>query len=847
MRFVVSPAWVKLRRVRSNRVPSLLTLAAVLAAGPAAGASPKRKPAASRSRLSAPLAASEPAAEGSDVPALDIAAYFSDGPFKEAQRLVARGDTRSAAALLKRILKARPDAPERPQARYLLGLSLIRLGEYEEAARLFDELATSYPALRDDHLFFRGQALYLWGSYVQAAQALASVDPDGTRGEDARRLRAWALLKATDFEQLVHWLEEIQSKEGRLDPELTFTLARARHRTGDVLGAYRAFREVWREAPTGQLAGPALVQIADLKIGDKPMLSEGERRAIHALEAKLSSGRDSDAAMSQLDRRLEHQPNSRRLRAEIAYVRGRIAQASGRLPAASALYARALDLAPVETAELRARIGLEQGRLAESMGDAQRALASYAVVAERFSDRPEAEDALFHAGEILLSERKYAEAEAKFQALLLKNPVTAYRPRSLWGIGWARFRLGRYDQALEFFGALANMQLPADVDAASHYWLARTEANLGKMEDARRHYRAVISGHPLSHYAALAEDQLAEAIAAGEGAAEPVAGAEKITDDSEKEMTQIREYVRLGLRPRALHAIASLEKKTPGHRASEAVLHEIARIYDELGDNADARRVREECAREYPRSLGDAEFILIAKRAHPLKFEAPIRAAADEFAVSDALLFGLVRTESGFRPEIVSNMSACGLTQLLVPTAQQIAQQIHAGRANRVRLLHDPSFNVRLGAAYLRSLLDRFDGSEPLALAAYNAGPGAVHRWLAHRQRKAEGTGEGSGAAMAPAPDELAEEIPVLETRNFVKNVLARARGYARLYPRRSAKAEPPPTPPKVEVGATIEPADLPPATKGAAVAATGARVLHGRPWMEDEREAQLYAEPSVP
>jgi soluble lytic murein transglycosylase len=780
-----------------------------------------------------------------ELPSLETAAYFSEGPFKTAQRLVAGGETRQAVALLKKLLKDKPDAPERPQARYLLGLSLIQLEEYEEAARLFDELAVSYPLLKDDHLFSRGQALYLWGSYLQAADALANVDPKGPRGEEARRLRAWALLKATDFERLVRWLEGVQKSEEKLDPELVFVLARARHRTGDVLGAYRAFREVWREAPASKLAGPALVYISQLKIGDKPMLSDLERAAVHALEGRLMSGKEVDQTLAQLEKKLERAQESKRLRAEIAYARGRIAEAQGRLIGADAHYERSIQLAPVEMTDLRARVGLEQGRVAERVGQSQKALAAYRTVAERFPDRAESEDALFHAAEILLSDRKYKDAQSEFEALLLKNPVTAYRPRCLWGIGWAHFRLGQYDRAVQFFGSLAKMKLTADVDVASHYWLARTQANIGKAEDARVLYRQVIADHPLSHYAALAEDQLAEAI--DQFAPSKTPEGKPAAGELPKELVQIGEYKRLGLRARALEALVAYEKaeQKANRRMSEATMHAIAHLFDELGQNMEARRVREDCAREYPRSLGDEEFIMVAKRAHPMKYEEPIRSAADEFGISDSLLFGLIRTESGFRPDAISNMDAYGLAQLILPTAQTVAAKIKAGRATKMRLLRDPEFNVRVGAAYIRSLLDRFDGNEPLALAAYNAGPNAVDAWLAHRVRRLEGVGDaGKGVGLLPAPDELAEEIPVPETRSFVKTVLARARGYARLYPR--VKEPEVPASPLVEAGAIAEPADLPSQPKAIAEIAPGARVAEER-WRRDEREAFLYRSPPTP
>src|SRR5688572_15999937 len=259
-----------------------------------------------------------------ELPSLELGAYFPSGPFRTAQRMIAGGSTADGVRLLRRLLKEHPEAEERPQARYLLGLGLIRLGEYEEAARLFDELASSYPVLRDDHLFFRGQALYLWGSYLGAADALSRVDPEGARGEESRRLRAWALLQATDFEHLVRWLESEKEKRP-LESELVYVLARARHRTGDILGAYRALREVWRE-DSHELAGQALAHIANLKIGERWMIGDAERRIILALEPKLKSGKDVDKVLNNLEKRLGRSTD-RKLAAEVSYARGRYAEA----------------------------------------------------------------------------------------------------------------------------------------------------------------------------------------------------------------------------------------------------------------------------------------------------------------------------------------------------------------------------------------------------------------------------------------------------------------------------------------------------------------------------------------
>lgn len=765
---------------------------------------------------------------------IDVEAYFPKGPFRAAQQAIGSGNVEHGVRMLRQALEERPDAKERPQARYLLGLGLMRLGEYEEAAQLFDELASSYPVLADDHLFFRGQALYLWGSYLDAAEVLSRVPADGPRAAEAKRLRAWSLLRATDFSRLVRWLEADQAQR-KLEPELAYVLAEARHRTGDILGAFRGFREVWRE-DDGAFVGLALLQIAKLRIGDRHMLKEEERRVILGLESRLSTRGDADPSLAELDRRLARSTDAK-LRAEVSYARGRYAEARKRFKAAEAHYRDANRIAPAGGVELRARVALALGRVLEWLGKEAEALETYRGIADRFADRPESEDALIAAAEIEVRGRNYEGALHLCEQLLLANPVTAYRRRCLWAVGWAHFRLGQYDRAGQFLGSLERMDLSVEMDGASKYWLARTLATLGKSGEASAMYQDIIRRYPLSYYSALSEDQLTERIDPARGGAES-----KRPEELPAAVLAATEYVRLGLAARAITALVQLERseKSKSGKMREDVYHAIARLYEELRQPLEARRIREECARAYPTSLGDEAFVEAARKAHPLKYEDLIRKYADEFQIPESLLLGLIRTESGFRPNAVSNMNAYGLAQLILPTAQSVASRIRAGRATRDRLLYDPAFNIRLGAAYVRQLLDHFGGSEVLALAAYNAGPAAVDAWLSRRVRALEGV-KGRGVGVQPAPDELAEEIPVEETRKFVKVVLARARGYGRLYAR---PAEVEAAEPVAEIAAAFEPTDLParprrtPAVRGTSVV--------GREYVRSVLES-VYDRPLLP
>ena len=123
-------------------------------------------------------------------------------------------------------------------------------------------------------------------------------------------------------------------------------------------------------------------------------------------------------------------------------------------------------------------------------------------------------------------------------------------------------------------------------------------------------------------------------------------------------------------------------------------------------------------------------------------FGAEIDAAAASNGIDPALLKGLVSQESGFDPNARSGAGALGLTQLMPGTAAGL------GVTNPL----DPVQSLQGGAKYLRQQLDRFGGDEKLALAAYNAGPGAVQKY-------------------GGVP-------PYRETQNYVNSVLSKAAAY---------------------------------------------------------------------
>jgi len=140
----------------------------------------------------------------------------------------------------------------------------------------------------------------------------------------------------------------------------------------------------------------------------------------------------------------------------------------------------------------------------------------------------------------------------------------------------------------------------------------------------------------------------------------------------------------------------------------------------------------------------------------------PTAAEPPDGPVDTSVALGLIRQESSFDIAAISPSGARGLMQLMPFTAQAVAKQIGT-TTTLVSLTADPTHNMRLGTEYLRQMLDRFDNSLPLAIAAYNAGPHRVDQWLVE-----------NGDPRAGPIDMLdwIELIPINETRNYVQRVL---------------------------------------------------------------------------
>jgi soluble lytic murein transglycosylase len=146
----------------------------------------------------------------------------------------------------------------------------------------------------------------------------------------------------------------------------------------------------------------------------------------------------------------------------------------------------------------------------------------------------------------------------------------------------------------------------------------------------------------------------------------------------------------------------------------------------------------------------------------PLRHEDVIRQQAVEKDVDAALIAAVIYSESKFSDQ-TSSAGARGLMQITPDAAREI-ERLSGGTTFKIDDLSDPEINIRYGTFLLHELLDRFDGDQVAALAAYNAGPANVERW------------GGSNLTL--------DEIPFPETRAYVEEVLDQREAYRDKYPR---------------------------------------------------------------
>ncbi len=710
--------------------------------------------------------------------AADLTPLLADGSAGEGKAAFDAGRWGEAAQKLAR-------SPH-PGAAFLRALALLREGRPEEALRAANGLETKLPDIGDRIAFLRAEALEEVGRPQDALAAWAGV-PDGSlRGAEARLARARLAASLGDPDGALVHLAPLVAVSRPADPSRPDFGATALLLSGrlsvakDPAAARRVLLDCWAGHPLAPEALECRNALGKLpEPHDAPPASDDILRRAEAL---LDANRNG-AALELLRPLLKDLPAAAPAEAFACRVRA----AAGRALRKERSYESAIaTLRPVASAcadpEVRVRSLYLLASAASIAGDRDEAVRLYRRLARDFPDHAFADDALFYAADLLARLGRTDEARDALGALVQNHPTGDFRDEARFRLAWLARRAGDGDGAIAQLLALEEERREDPYEQArAAYWRARVLA--GRGEEGRAAARAIwadlVQRYPADYYGLLARARLAGGALGAPALPAPVLLPKAVADaELTWEPGALREdprfragvlLLRLGLVREAADELGAIDPRRLREAAAaspDAVLL-VADLLDRAGDHRAAHGLLRTRARAAFRRPPDGENVRAWKIAYPPAYREDVKRWAPPAGVPIDLVQALMREESALDPRALSPAGAIGLTQLMLPTAQSVARQLRLGKVSRTSLT-DASLNIRLGARYLGELVRRFDGSVALALAAYNAGGGAVSRWLDQRR----------GLEL----DEFVEEIPVEETRGYVKRVLRSYAAYRLLY-----------------------------------------------------------------
>ncbi len=671
------------------------------------------------------------------VPPLVTDRHFAGGDALLAKRAFDRGDYKRARALLAR------EAPSF-EVRLLRALSAYKAKDHAVAGPELLALGAEYAALADRCFLWAGASFEATASLGDAAVAYASVSAGTTSFPAARLALAKVYARTHALEMGAAALQPLL--EGERTParaEALWLLATFQRARGEAGLERESLLRLWAEHPTSAFAAKAAARLprgsftaeVSLRRAESLLALRQPREALAGTRAVLAAGPLSAALACR--------------------AKGLNAHAHLRLRRAVLAQKELLEVVKgCEPSETRAEALWTLARDREGRA----ALALYDRLAGEQPTHPLADDALLAAGVLSLQLGDTPGALERLDRVGARYPTGDAAAEALFAAFWWHRRSGNRDAALAALERLdgAAPGLAGDTHPKVLYWRARLLEETGDAAQAEPLYDAVARAAPGTYYGLLALQRRARGQEeVGAESPEQAAALESLYADPH--FNAGLALHRLGL-PDALRELARVELE---NKPAEARTLLLRVLYD-------AGRKRQVELLSSQGELAGAvtpETAPVWRLAFPDTFRPLVERSATQSQVDPNLLHAVIREESRFRPSVRSSAGALGLAQLMPSTARYVGRQ--AGLTVTERGLLVPHKNLRLASLYLRSLLDTFEGNLVYVTASYNAGPNAVQRWLRERP----------GLEV----DDWVEEIPFLETRQYVKRVLSSYAAYALL------------------------------------------------------------------
>jgi soluble lytic murein transglycosylase len=706
---------------------------------------------------------------------IPVAARPAVEPVQAALReLAARAAKPAGWPMLRQYAESQKAPEQRALAYFALGYREYEAGEYFEAAKDLAQSTDRQFSLADYATYYSAAAALKANDPGQTAEAVRNFSsnfPESSLRLQALELLAQALMDSQKPQEAVQMLTAEPSV--RRHATLSLLLAKAYEEAGDLSQAARAFQEVYFAFPTSASAkdaGEALGNLRSRLGADFPQPSEEIETARAGVLFNASLFKE---ALKDYEALLSSRPASAhagdwqlgRARCLVRLRRDREA-------------ADALSVSFANPALNAGRLALLVEVYARE-DNSTAALAALSQIQAIDAHSTSYESALYSVGNLDFRLGNWQDAGRQYQTLLESFPQGSHTQDASWRLIWCDYLAGAHDQARQAFLDYLSHYARSSHTPAALYWLGRLEEEQGDISDAEALYALLQNRFTHSFYAeqaSLRERKLPADRPAGvpspgstvwEVAREipprdpsPILScSSNVPADSLQAALALQALSLDGLAAQYLRALLAARPEQPQVRLF------LSRLEAKQGNANVAIFEAGRIVPDYP----FYEFSELPKEMWSLLFPQTywplVQRQARANRLDPYLVMGLIRQESAFSPRATSSADARGLMQVM-PTTATSSKRPARIRSTGTRL-YNPTYNVRFGCSYLRSLLKDFDGKPEMALAAYNAGDFRVRDWL-------------KGSAFHDS-SEFLEAIPIRATRIYVEAVLRDAAIYRQL------------------------------------------------------------------
>ena len=386
---------------------------------------------------------------------------------------------------------------------------------------------------------------------------------------------------------------------------------------------------------------------------------------------------------------------------------------------------------------------------------------------DRFPDR--AGEALLQKSKVLDELNSKESAAQTRQYLLNRHGKSDAAAELRWQLAAEQAKAGDTQNAWKWAAPIVTQNPDSEFAPEAAFWVGKWATQLGKSKEAKETFEFVLATYPQSYYAWRSADMLGWNVGDFSSVRDlkPAVARPTARPPLPVGSDALRELYQLGQDQDAwkLWQVEFQNAETP--TVAEQFTDGVMRLG--IGDHLDgifmvSHLSQRETAEELQQYRALKQQMGYWYALYPFPYLEPIEAWSQERQLNPLLVTALIRQESRFMPNITSSAGAKGLMQVMPDTGAWIAKQIKLKEYQ----LAEPDDNIKLGTWYLDYTHDEYANNSMLAVASYNAGPGAVGDWIAKK-----GLGD---------PDQFVESIPYDETRGYVKSVFENYWNYLRLY-----------------------------------------------------------------